>query len=208
MENAYKVCAKDCVTEFIEKKSRFISYLACVRTEGEAKEFIAEIQKKHRDATHNCYAYRLRTPRVERFSDDGEPAGTAGMPMLEVMKKEDVYDVCVVVTRYFGGILLGGGGLIRAYSKGVSNALGESGYAVYTECVKATLSFGYAAFDRVQKILDKTVHNKYDSEFGENITLCISLKASEAESVFESLRDNLAGDIEIEASGGQFDSFK
>lgn len=208
MNIAYKVCAKDCVTEFTEKKSRFISYLACVRTESEARDFIEKIQKKHRDATHNCYAYRLRTPRAERFSDDGEPAGTAGMPMLEVMKKEDVYDVCVVVTRYFGGILLGGGGLIRAYSKGVSNALSQSGYAVFTQSITSEIEFGYPAFEKVQKILEKKVHNKLDTDFGENIKLTVSVKADESENIFEEIRDGLAGDVKITVKEVIFDSFK
>ena len=108
MKHNYNVPAHDFVCEFVEKKSRFITYLCHVTTEQEATEFIESIRKKHADATHNCIAYRIYDPRIERFSDDGEPSGTAGMPMLEVLKKEDIYDVCCVVTRYFGGVLLGG----------------------------------------------------------------------------------------------------
>ena len=208
MEDCYKVCARDCVTEFIEKKSRFISYLCCVKTEEQAKEFIEEIQKKHRDATHNCYAYRLRTPRVERFSDDGEPTGTAGMPMLEVMKKEDVYDVCVVVTRYFGGILLGGGGLIRAYSRGVSDALTESGYATFMQSVTVRLTFSYSGFDKVQKLLENTVHNKGESDFSDKVSITLTLKASDCEKTLENIRDTLNGEVEAEELSRGFDSFK
>ncbi len=205
---SYRVCARESVTEFTEKKSRFISYLACVQTEDEAHEFIEYIQKKHKDATHNCYAYRLRTPRVERFSDDGEPTGTAGMPMLEVLKKEDVYDVCVVVTRYFGGILLGGGGLIRAYSKGVSNALSESGYAEFNESITAEFEFGYNAFDKVQKILENFVHNKGENIFGENVKITVSLKIQDADNVYDTIRDALGGDVKIVTVSQGFDSFK
>lgn len=208
MENGYKVAQKDATHEFIEKKSRFISYLACVHTESEAKEFIDEIRARHRDATHNCVAYRLREPRVERFSDDGEPAGTAGMPMLEVLKKEDVYDVCVVVTRYFGGILLGGGGLIRAYSKGVSDVLAKSGFATRLESVTLSLTFTYSAYQKVQKLLETTVHTGEESEFSENVTMRVTLRADEYDSFLEKVRDLLCGDVEICEISRGFDSFK
>lgn len=208
MELGYKVCAQDVTTEFIEKKSRFISYLAYVETEEEAKAFIESVRAKHKDATHNCIAYRLREPRVERFSDDGEPAGTAGMPMLEVLKKEDVYNVCVVVTRYFGGILLGGGGLIRAYSRGVSNALSESGYALRDACVKAELCYSYSGHAKVQKLLETVIHNVEDCEYGENIKLSLSVKHTDYDKFLSAVCDALCGNVEITEKLRDFDSFK
>ena len=114
-EKGYLVPAKECRTEFIERKSRFITTLTRVETVEEAESFLAKIKAEFPDATHNCAAYRIKNPLVERFFDDGEPGGTAGMPMLDVLKKEDLFNVAVVVTRYFGGVLLGAGGLVRAY---------------------------------------------------------------------------------------------
>ena len=108
--------------EFVERKSRFIGAIAPVETEEEALDFIAQIKHQHRDATHNTYAYVLKNG-VKRYSDDGEPQGTAGVPMLDCLEKEGLVDVAVVVTRYFGGILLGAGGLVRAYSHGAKIAV-------------------------------------------------------------------------------------
>ena len=207
MDNGYKVCQKDCTTEFTEKKSRFISYLACVTSEDEARAFIDSVREKHKDATDNCYAYRLREPRIERFSDDGEPAGTAGMPMLEVLKKEDVYNTCVVVTRYFGGILLGGGGLIRAYSRGVSSALAESGFALRLACVHLRLRFGYSSHARFHKLLETTTHNLISEEFTDAVTVTLSLVAGDADGFCEKVRDLMCGDVEITEIFTGFDSF-
>ena len=112
----YKTVEFESKDEFIEKKSRFIGYVKPVKTQEEATEFINAIKSKHWDATHNVSAYVLRDNNIQRSSDDGEPSGTAGVPTLDVLLKEGIVDTCVVVTRYFGGTLLGAGGLIRAYS--------------------------------------------------------------------------------------------
>ena len=114
----YKTVKKAAFDEFIERKSRFIGYSCPVSREEDAIAFINEVRARHREATHNVYAYIIREEGVMRYSDDGEPAGTAGMPVLDVLRKEDLTDICVVVTRYFGGVLLGAGGLVRAYAKG------------------------------------------------------------------------------------------
>ena len=123
---SYKTIAERAQASFIEKKSEFIGNIAPCTTESEAISFVEEIRKQHRKATHNCYAYILRENNIGRHSDDGEPSGTAGAPMFEVLKKEGLTDVCCVVTRYFGGVLLGAGGLVRAYSNGVTAAVGAS----------------------------------------------------------------------------------
>ena len=112
---SYRTVAAPAQDEFTEKKSRFIGFIAPVTTEQEAAEFVEEIRARHREARHHCYAYLLRQGNLSRFSDDGEPSGTAGRPILEVLQREELTDVCVVVVRYFGGILLGTGGLARAY---------------------------------------------------------------------------------------------
>ena len=119
----YKTIARRCEARFIEKKSEFIGYLCPVQTEEQAVAFIEEIRAMHRKATHNCYAYILRENNAARHSDDGEPGGTAGVPIYEVLRKEGLTDVCCVVTRYFGGVLLGAGGLVRAYTKGAKDAV-------------------------------------------------------------------------------------
>ena len=123
----YRTVGKAAQDEFVEKRSRFIGYVKPVQTEEEATAFIAEMKSRHWDATHNVYAYILREGQLQRYSDDGEPQGTAGIPVLDVLQKSHVTDVVVVVTRYFGGILLGGGGLVRAYSHGASIALQAGG---------------------------------------------------------------------------------
>ena len=123
MDKNYKTVKFNTKDEFVEKRSRFIGYCKPVTTEQEAIDFINKIKKDHWDATHNVYAYSLREGQIKRYSDDGEPSGTAGMPALDVILKNDVVDVVVVVTRYFGGVLLGTGGLVRAYAKGCKVAL-------------------------------------------------------------------------------------
>ena len=129
---------------FIEKKSEFIGYAKRVENEEEAKAFVAEIKSKHKQARHNCWAYVIgENMGIQRYSDDGEPQGTAGIPILEVMKKSDITDCAVVVTRYFGGILLGAGGLTRAYTKGASIALKAGGVVEKVQGVKVSLHLDY-----------------------------------------------------------------
>ncbi len=208
METNYSVPAHDACCEFIEKKSRFITYLAHVTSEQEAIDFIESIRKKHSDATHNCIAYRLYNPRIERFSDDGEPSGTAGMPMLEVLKKEDIYDVCVVVTRYFGGILLGAGGLVRAYAKGAADGLCAAERAIRDMGVTFSATFPYAGYDRVQKLIEGFAHNTVDCAFGESVTLTLTVKQADYEAVTYKIKDILGGNAQIAEISRGFDSFK
>ena len=124
----YKTIYKEAEAEIIEKKSKFIATVRPVKTEEEAQSFIEEMRKKYWDATHNVFAYQIgERNQIQRFSDDGEPSGTAGLPVLDVLKGEDVKDVAIVVTRYFGGTLLGTGGLVRAYGKAAKEGLLEAG---------------------------------------------------------------------------------
>lgn len=139
------------VSEFEEKKSTFIGYIKRVETEEEAKEFVNEIKSKHKDATHNVYAYVVGENKgIQRYSDDGEPQGTAGIPVLEVIKKNDLTDIAVVVTRYFGGILLGGGGLIRAYSKGASGAIEAAGIVEKVLGINLSFTVEYDLIGKLQ----------------------------------------------------------
>ena len=136
--------------ELVEKRSRFIGQLRPVETEEEARAFLESVKRKHHDARHNCWCYRLREGGVERYSDDGEPQGTAGQPMLGVFQKEGVTNVCCVVTRYFGGVLLGAGGLVRAYTQAAKLALDEAGISVVRRWVEVEVTCPYSLFERVK----------------------------------------------------------
>jgi uncharacterized YigZ family protein len=138
--DCFKTVKKESSEEYTVKKSRFIGYIKPVSSKQEALDFITEISKKNWDATHNVYAYVIREEGVKKFSDDGEPQGTAGMPVLDVIEKNGVTDVCIVVTRYFGGIMLGAGGLVRAYSHSASLAL--SAGEIVTNAMYARLRVG------------------------------------------------------------------
>ncbi|MCF0147728.1 MAG: YigZ family protein [Clostridium sp.] len=136
---------------FLEKKSEFIGYAKRCETEEEAKAFVAEIKNMHKQATHNCYAYVIgENMGIQRYSDDGEPQGTAGIPILEVMKKSNITDCAVVVTRYFGGILLGAGGLTRAYTKGASVALKAGGIVEKVKGIRLLLCMDYDMLGKIQ----------------------------------------------------------
>ncbi len=150
---SYKTVKKECQDEFIVKKSRFIGYVKPVQTQQEALDFISSIKTKHWDATHNVYAYVLRDGMTRRFSDDGEPQGTAGIPCLDVILKEDVTDVCVVVTRYFGGIMLGAGGLVRAYSHSAKLALDSGGIITMSLCKIVRVKSDYNFYGRLVPLI-------------------------------------------------------
>lgn len=150
---SYKTVKKECSDEFIVKKSRFIGYVRPVKTQQEALDFISSIKTKHWDATHNVYAYVLRDGMTRRFSDDGEPQGTAGIPCLDVLLKEDVTDICVVVTRYFGGIMLGAGGLVRAYSHGAKIAVDSGEVITMSLCKIARVKSDYTFYGRLVPLI-------------------------------------------------------
>lgn len=145
--------------EIIIQKSRFITYLARATTEEQAQAFISELKKKHHDANHNCSAYVIgERNEIQKANDDGEPSGTAGVPMLEVLKKRDLRDTVVVVTRYFGGIKLGGGGLIRAYGSSVSKALNAVGVVERIEHTVVSVNVDYTWLGKLENELRASVH--------------------------------------------------
>lgn len=146
----YYIPAQDSETEFSEKRSRFIGHVWHVETEEEAREKIAEMKSKYYDARHNCWCYLIREGGITRYSDDGEPQGTAGQPMLEVFRREGVENVCCVVTRYFGGILLGTGGLLRAYTKSAKDTLTAAGVAVVRQWADTVIECPYNLFERMK----------------------------------------------------------
>ena len=182
--------------EFTEKRSRFLGHVRRVETEAEARAFLDEMRKKYYDARHNCWCYRVG-PTTARYSDDGEPQGTAGQPMLKVLEREEVTNVCCVVTRYFGGILLGAGGLTRAYSKGAKDALIASGVAVMGAWARVEVPCTYPLFERVKLEIEGQSGVIDDVAYGADVVLSISLPAEKAEALQARLTELSAGSITI-----------
>ncbi|MBQ2678898.1 MAG: YigZ family protein [Firmicutes bacterium] len=151
MLDKYRTITQNAQAEFVEKKSRFIAYVRKVSTEEEARAFIDEIKKKHWDATHNVFAYQVgENGEIQRFSDDGEPQGTAGMPVLNVLKGGDIRNTAIVVTRYFGGILLGTGGLVRAYGKAASLGIEAAGISEMVLMHEYEITADYSLFGKIE----------------------------------------------------------
>lgn len=171
----YLTIGKEAGDEFVERKSRFMGFIKPVTTEEEALAFIREKQKKYWDATHNVYAYVLDGGNLCRFSDDGEPQGTAGIPVLDVLRKEGLVDCVVVVTRYFGGILLGAGGLVRAYSHGAKIAVDAGGVVEMRKCLLGEIVCDYAQYGMIPAILADHGATLTDTQFGEAVTVCFSI---------------------------------
>lgn len=172
----YKTVEKEASDFFIEKKSKFIGYAKPVKTQEEAVEFISEIKSKHWDATHNVYAYVLRENNIQRYSDDGEPSGTAGVPVLDVMLKESLVDVCVVATRYFGGTLLGAGGLVRAYSHTPKIALEAAGIITMAQCSVMSAEVDYSFYDRLNILLSDFSAVILNTSFSDKVCVEFSVK--------------------------------
>lgn len=162
--------------EHSEKHSRFIATIKHCETEAEAVAFLEEIRSEYWDAKHNCFAYSLRKNQISRFSDDGEPHGTAGKPMLDVITGAGITDVAVVVTRYFGGVLLGTGGLVRAYSKAVRDCILKSEILKMLPSVSVTVTCEYADYDKLVNLIDLFDGITENSDFTENVTVNFCLK--------------------------------
>lgn len=195
MPPSYRTIAAPAEDEFIEKKSRFIGYIAPVTTEQEAAAFIESVRARHREARHNCYAYRLRQNNLARFSDDGEPSGTAGRPILEVLQREDLTDVCVVVTRYFGGILLGTGGLARAYTQGCKIAVAAAGVLCMYPAVECTLSADYGFYGKLQNLLPQYGAVLLDTAFEGEVTVRFMLRQEALSPFSKALEELSAGSL-------------
>ena len=172
----YKTVEKEASDFFIEKKSKFIGYAKPVKTQEDALEFISKIKSKHWDATHNVYAYVLRENNIQRYSDDGEPSGTAGVPVLDVMLKESLVDVCVVATRYFGGTLLGAGGLVRAYSHTSKIALEAAGIITMAQCSVMRAEVDYSFYDRLNILLSDFSAVILNTSFSDKVCVEFSVK--------------------------------
>ena len=202
--NEYKTVEKEAYDEFIEKKSKFIGYVKPVKTVQEATDFINSIKSKHWDATHNVSAFVLRENNIQRSSDDGEPSGTAGVPVLDVLLKEGLYDVCVVVTRYFGGILLGAGGLVRAYSHGSKLAVNAGNIITMAPCKLLSVTVDYSFYDRLLLMLNDIGANVEDSNFTDFVTVNFSLKSDLAEKFCNTLTEQSNGRYTVKELSEKF----
>lgn len=185
----YKTVEKEASDFFIEKKSKFIGYAKPVKTQEDALEFISKIKSKHWDATHNVYAYVLRENNIQRYSDDGEPSGTAGVPVLDVMLKESLVDVCVVATRYFGGTLLGAGGLVRAYSHTSKIALEAAEIITMAQCSVMSAEVDYSFYDRLNILLSDFSAVILDTSFSDKVCVEFSVKENTVDSLNSKLID-------------------
>ena len=195
MSDSYKTLAREACDEYIVKHSRFIGYAKPVKTEKEAIDYINEISKKHWDAKHNVYAYSIRENGVKRYSDDGEPQGTAGMPVLNVILQEDVTDCVVVVTRYFGGILLGGGGLVRAYTHSAKIGIDAAEIITLSKWTVCEIQCEYTFYGKLETFIRDFGGVIENSDFGENVTLNFRIKKGFEESFDKKLQDLSNGKV-------------
>ena len=203
----YYTISKPAKDSFIEKRSEFIGHIAPVRTNDEAVEFINSIKAEHRKAKHNVYAYILRHDNISRYSDDSEPQGTAGMPVLDVLRKRGLTDVCVVVTRYFGGILLGGGGLVRAYSHAASLACDAADIMHMCLCHRLKITTDYGMYGKIAYILPNFDTITLNLDFGGDVTLDILVLTEKLEALTKELTEATNGSVSITDSGEFFEDF-
>jgi uncharacterized YigZ family protein len=203
----YLTISENAKASFIEKRSEFIGYIAPVKTNDEAVAFINSIKAEHRKARHNVYAYILREDNISRYSDDGEPQGTAGVPVLDVLKKRGLTDVCVVVTRYFGGILLGGGGLVRAYSHAASLACDAAHIMDMCLCHRLKISADYGMYGKISYLLPNFDTITVNSDFGSDVTLEILVLSEKLGALKKELTEATNGTASIEDCGELYKDF-
>lgn len=192
---------------FTEKKSEFIGYIAPVKTSDEAVQFIDKIRSMHRKARHNVYAYILRNDNISRYSDDGEPQGTAGVPVLEVLQKRGLTDVCIVVTRYFGGILLGGGGLLRAYSHAASLACDAAHIMDMRLCHRMMITADYGMYGKISYLLPEFSVITVNSDFASDVTMEILVLSDKLDALRKELTEVTNGTVKIEDFGELYEDF-
>lgn len=184
------------VAEIVEKKSRFIGHIAHVETEEEALAFLEEVRSEHRMARHNVYAYVLRSGRI-RYSDDGEPQKTAGMPTLEAVQHAGLVDVAVVVTRYFGGVLLGTGGLVRAYTQATQAAVAAADVRVVSRCVDIVGEVSYSLYEQVVRIADACGAKLRDADFAAEVMITLRMLDGTQDPLLEKLTELTRGQSEL-----------
>lgn len=206
-QNDYITIEGSADASFTEKKSEFIGYVRHVETEEDAVSFINEIRAMHRKAKHNVYAYILRDGSITRYSDDGEPQGTAGVPVMEVLRKEGVTDICCVVTRYFGGILLGGGGLVRAYSHSAKIALDAAERKIMCRCYPVDLTCDYNLYGKIVNVLPEFEVKILDTEFATDVTVSLICRSELFDALSEKMTDISNGRMKIVKGDESFENF-
>lgn len=194
----YKTVSGYATAEIVEKKSKFIGYISPADTEEAAWQFLELIRQKHRDATHNVYAYILKENNINKFSDDGEPAKTAGAPVLDVISGEGLTNVIIVVTRYFGGTLLGTGGLVKAYKQAAKAALDNTKIVTMTESVKGVMTLPYNLWGKIEKELELKNCITENVEFKEDVSVCFICRKNEFDNVKNSIKDISGGSVKVE----------
>ena len=205
--DTYKTIIDDMTTQFTEKHSRFIGYVSHTDTDEEAVAFIDKIRSQHGDARHNCYAYVLKSEGRTRYSDDGEPQGTAGVPVLDVLQKRGLTDVCCVVVRYFGGILLGGGGLVRAYSHSAALTCDAAHILHMCESCPLMLRMDYTLYGKVTHILPNYGVIEVASEFGTDVWLELNVRLEVLDKLMKDLTELSNGRIRMECGKAGYADF-
>lgn len=204
MAKDYKTVLEYASDEFVEKRSRFIGYCKPVKTEQEAIDFINEKRSEHWNATHNVYAYSLREGNIKRYSDDGEPSGTAGMPVLDVIVKNEIFDVVVVVTRYFGGVLLGTGGLVRAYSHGSKIALEAAKPVIMQNCLVCETRCAYNQYGKVSSLIMGLGADVDDTVFESDVLVKFHIKPDLLGTLIKKLADATSGEVVTQQTDKQY----
>ena len=204
MAKDYKTVLENASDEFVEKRSLFIGYCKPVKTEQEAIDFINEKRSEHWNATHNVYAYSLREGNIKRYSDDGEPSGTAGMPVLDVIVKNEIFDVVVVVTRYFGGVLLGTGGLVRAYSHGSKIAVEAAKPVIMQNCLVCEARCAYNQYGKVSSLIIGVGAAVDDTVYESDVLVKFHIKPDLLGTLNKKLADATSGEVTVEQKDEQY----
>lgn len=197
----YRTLRGPAQAEFTERRSRFIGEARPVRTQEEAAAFLGELRARYRDATHHVSAWLLRAGLLQRYSDDGEPQGTAGVPVLEVLRREGLTDCAVIVTRYFGGVLLGAGGLVRAYSHAAKLAVDAAGIVTMCACRRLCVRCGYEFYDRLRGLILTDGGVVEDARFADAVEVVLYLPAAQADAFTLHLADATGNHAVIEPLG-------
>ncbi len=202
--NSYKTVRQDGISEYTEKKSRFISYVYPVSAESDALSKLEKLRKKHYDASHVVFAYKIKDNNIQRFSDDGEPQGTAGVPVLEVINKGELTDVMIAVVRYFGGTLLGAGGLVRAYSKSASLGVASAIPVNMCECTLFDIECSYTLLGKLQNTLSANGAKKNDIIYADNITLKYYIKEEDLDKLIKNITEVSNGTCKVSVTDTEF----